>query len=275
MRRLDLLRSIGILLDTPLRQLSKEFNIPTTVLHRQYAASQNGKELSKKGRKSVFTDKEINDLKECIVALAELGFAPTISDLREIVADYVTANNHAKAKSIFNYKKVVGCPGPDWIASLIKKSNLSLKNATKLSKARHNATKNPFIVNHWFDILGDTVTRLGLSERPDLIWNCDESGLPSEPKKCKVISLKGQPTLQIVTGSDRDNTTVLAATSASGKVLPPLIIFQGKQVQTTWRPQIAADADNYPWIYANASGWMKSDIFFKWFVEWESKTKKH
>ena len=31
--------------------------------------------------------------------------------------------------------------------------------------------------------------------------------------------------MQIVTGSDRDNTTVLAAVSASGAVLPPLILY--------------------------------------------------
>ena len=114
---------------------------------------------------------------------------------------------------------------------------------------------------------------MGILDRPDLIWNSDESGLPHDPKKCKVVSLKGQKTMQIVTGSDRDNTTVLAAVSASGAVLPPLIIFQGKQVQTTWRPSTAANHQCYPWIYANEKGWMKSDIFSKWFCEWESRTR--
>ena len=70
-----------------------------------------------------------------------------------------------------------------------------------------------------------------------------------------------------MTGFDRDNTTALAA------VLPLLIIFQGKQVQTTWRPSTAANHEFYPWIYANEKGWMKSDIFFKWFCEWESRTR--
>ena len=128
-------------------------------------------------------------------------------------------------------------------------------------------------MNHWFDILEETVKKLGIEDRPDLIWNSDESGLPSEPKKCKVISLKGQKTLQIVTGSDRDNTTVLAAVSASGKTFPPLIIFQGKQVQTTWRTTTNANHEFYPWIYSNEKGWMKADIFHKWFVEWEIKSR--
>ena len=110
-------------------------------------------------------------------------------------------------------------------------------------------------------------------DRPDLIWNSNESGLPLDPKKCKVVSLKGQKTMQIVTTSDRDNTTVLAAVSPSGAVLPPLIIFQGKQVQMTWRLSTAANHAFYPWVYANEKDWMKSDIFSKWFCEWESRTR--
>ena len=60
-----------------------------------------------------------------------------------------------------------------------------------------------------------------------------KQGFLTSLKKCEVVSLKGQPTLQIITGSDRDNTTILAAVSGSGETLPLLIIFQGKQVQTT------------------------------------------
>ena len=58
----------------------------------------------------------------------------------------------------------------------MKGQNLSLKNATKLLKPHQNATKNPFIINHWFDILEETIENLGLKERPDLIWNVDELG---------------------------------------------------------------------------------------------------
>ena len=165
-----------------------------------------------------------------------LGFAPTLSDIREIVTDYVNIDEKEKAQKTFHYKKLKGSPGKDWITLFMKRQNLSLKNATKLSKPCQNATKNPFIINHWFDILEESIENLGLKECPDLIWNVDESGVPHEPKKCKVVSLKRQPTLQIITGSDSNNTTILAAVSGSGETLPLLIIFQGKQIQTTWHP---------------------------------------
>ena len=235
-------------------------------------AKKMGLKLNKRGQKGVFTPDEELELKNCIVRLAQLGFAPTLSDIREIVTDYVNINEKEKAQKTFHYKNLKGSLGKDWISLFMKQQNLSLKNATKLSKPCQNATKNPFIINHWFDILEESIENLGLKECPDLIWNVDESGVPHEPKKCKVVSLKGQPTLQIITGSDRDNTTILAAVSGYGETLPPLIIFQGKQNQTTWHPSTKPDHKFYPWIYANEKGWMKSDIFYKWFVEWEKKT---
>ena len=75
-------------------------------------------------------------------------------------------------------------------------------------------------------------------------------------------------TLQIVTGSDRDITTVPAAVSASGKSFP-LLIMIAKQMQIMWRPTTNANNEFYPWIYLNEKGWMKAHIFHKWFVERE------
>ena len=124
----------------------------------------------------------------------------------------------------------------------MRNKNLSLKEATKLSITRHNATQNPYIIYHFYGLLEKTIDELGIVDRPDLVWNLDESGLPSEPGKYKVISLKGQKTCQIVTGADRDNTTVLAFCSADGKTLPPLLIYQ----ITPDYMQIRMDRGRYP-----------------------------
>ena len=42
-----------------------------------------------------------------------------------------------------------------------------------------------------------SVRDLGLPERPDLIWNCDESDLPHEPSKLTIISRKDKKTLLV------------------------------------------------------------------------------
>ena len=66
------------------------------------------------------------------------------------------------------------------------------------------------------------------------------------------MSLKGQPTQQIINGSDRANTTILAAVSGSGEILPLLILFQGKKSKQHGLTK--PDNKFYPWIYANEKG---------------------
>ena len=93
--------------------LSSEFNITKTVLQEHAACKSQGNEVGIRGRKAVFTvDKELS-LKECIVKLTELGFVPTLSDIKEIVTDYVNINEIEKAQQIFNFKGLKGCPGKD------------------------------------------------------------------------------------------------------------------------------------------------------------------
>ena len=88
--------------------------------------------------------------------MPEHSFEPTVTD-------YVNVNKHDRGKKIINYIGVKRCLGPD--CGLTR-----LKNATKVCKARYNVTKNPFIVNHWFDIFDETVKKLGIEDRPDFIW---------------------------------------------------------------------------------------------------------
>ena len=49
--------------------------------------------------------------------------------------------------------------------------------------------------------------------------------------------------------------------------------FPWTAVQSTWKPNMEASSENYPWIYANKSGWMDSQTFFKWFEQFEEKTR--
>ena len=60
--------------------------------------------------------------------MAKLGFALSIFDIGKL---YWERKRH---------------PKPDWINSFMKRNNLSLKEATKLTIACYNATKNLFVI---------------------------------------------------------------------------------------------------------------------------------
>ena len=110
---------------------------------------------------------------------------------------YLQHNNHEEGKKVLKLKGRPGHPGPDWLKSFMDKNSLSLKEATKLSRARYNATKNPFIIYNYLNLLEKTIHELGLQNCAELIWNCNESGLLHKPKKYKIISAKGQKTMQV------------------------------------------------------------------------------
>jgi len=112
-----------------------------------------------------------------------------------------------------------------------------------LSAARRSATANPFIVYGFYEIVGALIEEQKL--KPEQIWNCDKSGFPTDPSKAKVIAPKGKPGLKLTWGAGRENISTLAMCSAAGDVLDPLIIFSGKNLQSTWKGQKALPKTMY------------------------------
>ena len=56
-----------------------------------------------------------------------------------------------------------------------------------ISTARLSATANPFIIYDFYDLVEKVIQEKKLEPRH--LWNCDESGFPTNPARCKVVSL--------------------------------------------------------------------------------------
>ena len=61
-----------------------------------------------------------------------------------------------------------------------------------------------------------------------LIFNSNDSGFPLEHKPGKIIGVQGQRDISCITSGDKAQITVL---SASGYLLPPMIIFDRKKLK--------------------------------------------
>ena len=123
----------------------------------------------------------------------------TLRGVGEFLESYVSSAEHERGQKYLKHDGRSGFPGTAWMTSYLKRKKLFLKEATKLSSARYNATKNPFVICHYFDILEEAIEKLKIKEldmvliRLDLIWNCDESRLfhmslkrvKSSPRKAK------------------------------------------------------------------------------------------
>ena len=49
--------------------------------------------------------------------------------------------------------------------------------------AKKNLTSDPFVVYGYYGMLKKEVDRLGIQEKPECFYNCNESGFPRDPSK--------------------------------------------------------------------------------------------
>ena len=119
-------------------------------------------------------------------------------------------------------------PGEDWLKAFMERWNLSVKLPSTLEKARKIATSDPNIIYGFYDLVQQQYDILGISNRPECIWNVDETNLYIDPQKSRVVAPRGQKASRTTATSGREAITVMAGISAAGDKLPPLIIFKGE-----------------------------------------------
>ena len=123
---------------------------------------------------------------------------------------------------------------------------------------------NRVVIDNYFDLLGEVLESNDLSRRPHLVFNADETGLPSniEPES-------GSPYVAKSTSINMSSTpetkhkllAVLACGNAAGYAIPPIIIFQRKNLTTQLTTKEVLGS-----IYGlSDSGWMDSELFWEWF----------
>lgn len=149
-------------------------------------------------------------------------------------------------------------PGVDWFRSFLKRNQLKLKKVEQLECSRRANTSNPFLIYGFYDLLEETMRKLDIFDKPNHIYNVDESGFLYDPKRQEGVVHQSTSAHRTIMGSGKETTTVCACVSALGKYLPPLIIFEGKSFWSSWVP----DGDETA-LYAYAdNGFMTCDIFY-------------
>lgn len=77
---------------------------------------------------------------------------------------------------------------------------------------------SPYFVENWFETLHHTLVKHKLLDRPNSIFNVDESGFLDDPGRLSVIVKRSNKyPIASHSGTGKNLTTVLMCTSASGK----------------------------------------------------------
>ncbi|KAH3855479.1 hypothetical protein DPMN_098046 [Dreissena polymorpha] len=114
-----------------------------------------------------------------------------------------------------------------WLYGFLKRweSRISTLKPSALdsNRAKHST---PEIVAKYFDNLEVAIAEYGLQERPDCIYNLDETGISPEHRPPNIIAPIKEKA-QAVTSPRSATKTLIACASASGHHLPPYFVFKG------------------------------------------------
>jgi len=131
--------------------------------------------------------------------------------------------------------------------------------ARQIDHARYSAV-NVEGIEQWFS----AVTALFLENQyaPECIYHMDESGfgVGTSQTSRALINVKEKSSWKVISGR-QEWITAIECISASGKALPPLLIFKAKHTNTAWIPPTAPP--NWRFSTSN-SGWTSNSHAYEW-----------
>jgi hypothetical protein len=180
---------------------------------------------------------------------AEHGFGLQKVDVQQLIGEYIKENiqqnnemgEYLRANCRFNE----GVPSADWVTSFMKLHHLSLRKPSPLERVRKEAAADPFVVYEFYSLLEKEIESLHLQNSPQQIYNLDESAFFVDPRGGKVIAETGSKVQRVISTSGRNCFTAMACVNAVGTALPPLVIFDAKNLYSSWKGQRAIRGTMY------------------------------
>lgn len=237
---------------------SKTYNVPRTTLQtlsKKIDLSPSKLVSSKIGRKPVLGHDIENQLVNYLLNMEERFFGYTRGDLK-IMAYQLAVKNGIEHP----FKN--GEAGRSWIDLFLQrhKKQLSLRKPCGTSFSR-TLGFNKENVQKFFKLLEEAYDKHKFPA--EMVYNVDEIGLTIvQSKHPYVIARKGKRQIAALTSAERGSTiTIVACMSASGRFVPPFVIFPRKNMSDQLMRGAPAGAIGV----AHPSGWIQSNIFTKWF----------
>ncbi len=229
---------------------SRQYGVPETTIRDRVHGRTSAE--SKRGPKKMLTEEEERSLANYAKFMANLGVGLTVLLLCTFA--------HAILQERTPKRRLA--PKKDWARSFMKRHNLSLKQASVISKARHiNSTKETF--DEYFRKLEQLYTDHQLHDKPQFIYNVDESyfGKKQAGHRRKVISPKGdgrQYQQQLFTA---EHTTLLSCINAAGDYLPTMLIFTASLPSERYKSSLPNDM----LLAYTKTGFITKSLFEQWF----------
>ena len=237
----------------PIRESARKYNVPASTLFRRVRGIV---EMGcKPGPNPVLSTPVEDKLSNYLVEMADMGFGFSRQEVMRLAFQIAD-------KSGIKHPFKNGAAGHKWFAAFQSRHpNLTLRKPESLSYVRAKAV-NPVTIQDFFAKLGALYARLNLLSKPMQVYNVDESGLNITQHKGKVVAdIKRRGVHRVVASEKGRNHTIVACGSASGYILPPMIIFPRVRVSEA----LKVSAPPGSMIAAQKKGWITAELYLKWF----------
>ncbi|XP_072395036.1 uncharacterized protein [Diabrotica undecimpunctata] len=153
---------------TSIYKAAKLYKIPYVTLYSR-VKGRRGAVKATKGRPTSISSADEVRLANGLKTMEKWGYGLSRKEVLEIVGNFVKTN-HIET----NFKD--GVPGEDWFLGFTQRYRLSIKVPQNVEYSRKKAL-DPFIIYQFYDLLKSIMDEYGLHDKPERIWNLDESSL--------------------------------------------------------------------------------------------------
>lgn len=203
------------------------------------------------GFAQIFSHDEEKKMVDHLSYMASIGYGYNKSAIQYMAKDYaVSLGKEIKAKDYLSNCCSYGFMKRWPHLKLVKPQKLSIARAQ--SASRENIDK-------YFKELSALMTKHNLHEKPEKIYNVDETGINSEHSPPKIVCSKDTKA-QAITSPRSSLTTIIAAGNAVGNYIPPYYIFAGKRFNNDLLNGAPAGSA----AEMSESGWSNSQIFINY-----------
>lgn len=230
------------------------YNVPRSTLRDRLAGSQPHSLAHEKTQ--YLTNTEESTLVKTITRLTNTGFPASIALVRDIATEIRRSRIHLST----TLPPAIAPPSERWTLRF-RKRHPEIKGiyTRQLENARFKAMSYD-VVDTWFNAMQDVFFRHTYT--PDRIFNMDESGfcVGTSATSRVLANIRDTTTFKRVPGR-QEWITAIECVSASGKALPPLLIFKAEHLNYGWLPHSAVEN----WRFStSSSGWTSDSHGYEW-----------
>lgn len=214
--------------------------------------------IGRPGPSTILTEKEEELLEEYCLRMCQIGYGKSKRQILDHVKEILDDPSDIRTKPVpFKNNR----PGNKWFQCFLKRHpRCSLRYGEMIGKDRAQVT--PKRIDKWFEDYKTYIDQVDqtLLKTPSRIFNADEAGFALQGKSERILAPRGMKNVYQVKNGDKTQITVLAAISASGAYVPPLIIAPGCRL----RYDLTDGAPEGTCLGKSPSGWINAEIFYEW-----------